>query len=102
MMSMMFGVPLTPIISFICSFFILSILDFLADLLSTSISVDKTIFDYIITKQDLKLKIQDVRACRGPHCGTDHKLLVAKILFPYMYTSKDQHEEKKENTAMLF
>jgi len=28
--------------------------------------------------------------------GTDKKLLVAKILFPYMYTTKDKHEEKKE------
>ena len=43
MMSMLFGFLLTPIISFICSFFILSILDFLADL-STSISVDKILF----------------------------------------------------------
>jgi hypothetical protein len=31
-------------ISFICPFFILSILDFLADLLSTSICVDKILF----------------------------------------------------------
>jgi hypothetical protein len=59
----------------------------------------KTIIDYIITKQDLKLKIQDVRAYTGPNFGTDHKLLVAKILFPYMYTNKDKHEEKKENTV---
>ena len=41
---MMSGFPFTPMISFICSFFILSILDFLADLLSTSISVDKILF----------------------------------------------------------
>jgi hypothetical protein len=61
----------------------------------------KTIIDYIITKQDSKLKIQDVRAYRGPNCGTDHKLLVAKILFPYTYTTKDKHEEKKENTATM-
>jgi len=61
----------------------------------------KTIIDYIITKQDLKLKIQDVRAYRGPNCGTDHKLLVDKILFPYMYTTKDKHEEKKENTVTM-
>ena len=46
----------------------------------------KTIIDYIITKQDLKLKIQDVRPYKAPNCGTDHKLLVAKILFPCMYT----------------
>ena len=57
--------------------------------------------DYIITKQDLKLKIQDVRAYRGPNCGTDHKLLVAKILFPYMHTTTDKHEEKKENTETM-
>ena len=45
-----------------------------------------TLIDYIITKQDLKLKIQDVRPYKAPNCGTDHKLLVAKILFPCMYT----------------
>jgi len=39
----------------------------------------KNIIDYIITNQDLKLIIQDVRAYRGPNCGTDRKLLVAKI-----------------------
>jgi len=61
----------------------------------------KTIIDYIITKQDSKLKIQDVRAYRGPNCGTDHKLLMAKILFPYTYTTKDKHKEKKENTATM-
>jgi hypothetical protein len=44
MMSIMSGYSFTPIISFICSFFILSILDFLADLLSTSISVDTILF----------------------------------------------------------
>jgi hypothetical protein len=41
----------------------------------------KTISDYIKTKQNLKLKIQGVRAYRGPNCGTDHKLVAAKILF---------------------
>ena len=61
----------------------------------------KTIIDYIITKQDLKLKIEDVRAYRGPNCGTDHKLLVAKILFPYMHTTTDKHGEKKENMEIM-
>ena len=56
----------------------------------------KTIIDYIITKQDLKLRIQEVRAYRGPNFGTDHNLLVAKISFPYMYTTKD-----KENTVTM-
>ena len=49
MMSMMSGCPFTPIISFVCSFFVLSILDFFAELLSTSISVDKILFDDIGT-----------------------------------------------------
>jgi hypothetical protein len=61
----------------------------------------KTIIDYIITKQDLKLKIQDVRAYRGTNCRTDHKLLVAKILFSYMQTATDKHEEKKENMETM-
>jgi len=61
----------------------------------------KTIIDYIITKQDLKLKIQDVIVYRGPNCGTDHRLLVAKILFPYMHTTTDKHKEKKENTEKM-
>jgi hypothetical protein len=61
----------------------------------------KTIIDYIITKQDLKLKIQDIRAYRRPNCGTDHKLLVAKILFPYMHTTTDKHKEKKENAETM-
>ena len=43
----------------------------------------KTIIDHIIIKQDLKLKMQNVRGCTGPSFGTDHKLLVVKILFPY-------------------
>ena len=42
--SMMSGFPFTPIISLICSFFILSSLDFLADLLITSISIDEIFF----------------------------------------------------------
>ena len=49
MMSMMSGFPFTPIISFICSFFILSILDILSDLLSTSISVDMKMYFYSST-----------------------------------------------------
>ena len=57
----------------------------------------KTIINYIITKQDLKLEILDVGAYRGPNCGTDHKLLVATILFPYMYRTKDKtRREERE------
>jgi hypothetical protein len=35
------------------------------------------------------------------NCGADHKLLVAEILFPCMYTTKDKHEEKKDNTTTM-
>jgi hypothetical protein len=44
MMSMMSGFLFTPIISFTFSFFILYILDFLADVLNISISIDKFLF----------------------------------------------------------
>ena len=42
--SVMSSFPFSPIISSICSFLMLSILDFLADHLSTSISVDRILF----------------------------------------------------------
>jgi len=45
--------------------------------------------------------MQDVRTYRGPNCGTDKKRLVAKILFPHMYTTKHKHEEKKENNVTM-
>jgi len=45
---MISGFPFTPIISFIRSFFVLSILELLADLLSTSISVDKILFSSLV------------------------------------------------------
>jgi hypothetical protein len=57
----------------------------------------KHIIEYVITKQDLKLKMQDGVL----NWGTDKKLLIAKILFPYKYTTKDKHEEKKENTVTM-
>jgi ribosomal protein L17 len=53
------------------------------------------------TYQKIKLKIQDVTAYRGPNCGIDHKLLVAKILFPYIHTTTDKHKEKKENMETM-
>ena len=49
MMSIISGFSFTPIISFTCSFLILSILDFLADLLSTSISVERQSTCIILT-----------------------------------------------------
>ena len=50
--SMVSGFPFTPIVSFMCSFFILSLLDFLADLVSTCISLDKILFISLVGKVD--------------------------------------------------
>lgn len=37
----------------------------------------------MILKQNSKLKPQDCRVKRGANCGSDHYLLMAKILYPY-------------------
>ena len=55
----------------------------------------------MIRKEDSKLKIQDVRAYRGPDCWTGHKVLVAKPLLPYMCTTKDKHKETKEKNVTM-
>jgi len=69
MMSIISGFSFTPIISFIlvCSFFILSILDFLADLLSTSISVDKILFISLVGILLLLLKTLCISWCKNFH-----------------------------------
>lgn len=47
----------------------------------------KTIIDYVIVKQVSNLKILDVKVMRGPECGSDHHLLLAKIYFTYRRTN---------------
>lgn len=54
----------------------------------------KSIIDHIIVKQKTELKIFDVRACRGPECGSDHHLVRANIGIPY----KTQPEHKRATT----
>jgi hypothetical protein len=67
----MSGFSFTPIISFICSFFILSILDFLADLLSTSISVDKILYlPYFCSKTQTIYKKAQEQCGPGSSVGT--------------------------------
>jgi hypothetical protein len=61
----------------------------------------KTILDYIITKQNLKQKMQDVRDYRGPNCGTDQKLLIAKFFFPLYVQNKDKYEQNNENNVIM-
>lgn len=58
----------------------------------------KSIIDYVITKQDTVMQVNDVRAYRGVSCGSDHYLVKAKIAFPYKYNKKEniQTLEKTE------
>jgi len=58
----------------------------------------KSIIDYLIVKQQTKLKIRDVRAMRGPECGSDHHMLLSKIEFPFRKLSNnaEKEDESKE------
>ncbi|XP_030747932.1 craniofacial development protein 2-like [Sitophilus oryzae] len=44
----------------------------------------KSIIDYIIIRRRSTIKIRDVRVQRGAECGSDHRLLLAKMEFPWM------------------
>ena len=41
----------------------------------------KSIFDYIIVKNNSMLKVFDARVQIKANCGTDHRMLMAKLLF---------------------
>ncbi|KAF2879646.1 hypothetical protein ILUMI_26524 [Ignelater luminosus] len=43
----------------------------------------KSVIDYIIVKQTTTFKVYDSRVKRRANCGTDHQLLVAKIVYPF-------------------
>lgn len=55
----------------------------------------RAIIDYIIVKIKTTIKIKDVRVKRGAESGTDHKLLVAIMEFPW--TRGHQRSEKESN-----
>ena len=42
----------------------------------------KYIIDYVIVRQRTKMLIKDVKAYRGPSCGSDHYMLKANIVLP--------------------
>lgn len=44
----------------------------------------KSIIDYLIVKQQTKMKVLDVKAHRGPDCGSDHYLVKARVLIPFI------------------
>lgn len=49
----------------------------------------KSIIDYLIVRQQTNMEILDVRAYRGPDCGSDHYLVKSKIFLPFVNTSKE-------------
>ena len=57
----------------------------------------KSIIDYIISKQDTPLTIQDVRVKRGFDCGSDHYLVIGKVLLPCFRTSKSSDYDIQNN-----
>jgi hypothetical protein len=54
----------------------------------------RSIIDYIIARQNSRLKFQDVRVFRGMTVGSDHYLVNAKMLFVH---GKSNINEVKEN-----
>lgn len=46
------------------------------------------IIDYVIVNQESSIKIKDVRVKRGAECGTDHKLVIARMQFPFIWTQQ--------------
>ncbi|XP_044745289.1 uncharacterized protein LOC123307136 [Coccinella septempunctata] len=47
----------------------------------------RSIIDYIITLQNTRVQVKDVRAYRGVTCGSDHYIVRAKMLFPYKHVN---------------
>ncbi|XP_060530421.1 craniofacial development protein 2-like [Cylas formicarius] len=53
----------------------------------------RSIIDYIVVKNNSSIKIKDVRVKRGAECGTDHRLLIAKMEFPWSWNKHQKLEE---------
>ncbi|XP_030758033.1 craniofacial development protein 2-like [Sitophilus oryzae] len=60
----------------------------------------KSLIDYIIVRQNTQMKISDVRVMRGPECGTDHFLVVAKSYFPYKQKMQSNGLPEKNETPL--
>ena len=52
-----------------------------------------SIIDYVIQRQNPHIKTTDVRAHRGPECGTDHYLLKAHIHLKFRRVKQDTQRE---------
>ncbi|XP_060528331.1 craniofacial development protein 2-like [Cylas formicarius] len=53
----------------------------------------RSIIDYIVVRITTTIKIQDVRVKRSAECGTDHRLVVAYMHFPWYGVAKKNKEE---------
>ncbi|XP_030763574.1 uncharacterized protein LOC115888129 [Sitophilus oryzae] len=53
-----------------------------------------SIIDYMILRQNSILKTNDVRVYRGIECGSDHYLLMAKVVIKYRSSQKEREEHK--------
>ncbi|RZF32288.1 hypothetical protein LSTR_LSTR001752 [Laodelphax striatellus] len=43
----------------------------------------RSIIDYVVMKQKTSIRVKDVRVKRGPECGSDHRLLLARLECPW-------------------
>ena len=56
----------------------------------------KSLIDYIIVKQRPTFQVYDCRVKRGANCGTDHHLVLAKLVYPY---PKKQEKNKPDRES---
>ena len=55
----------------------------------------KSIIDYVVVRQDTRMKIQQVRVWRGLSCGSDHYFLGAKIAFPVIGSQETRQAQEQ-------
>lgn len=60
----------------------------------------KSIIDYVIQRQNSKLKAQDVRVYRGAECGSDHFMVKAIVLLQYKKTNNENQSKLSVHKAI--
>jgi hypothetical protein len=56
----------------------------------------KSIIDYFIQRKDSKLKTKDVKVFRGPECGSDHHMIIAKVMVTF---KREQSSHKNDEVT---
>nr|XP_018911551.1 PREDICTED: craniofacial development protein 2-like [Bemisia tabaci] len=56
----------------------------------------RSIIDYAITNQTTKIKVQQVKVCRGLSCGSDHHFLKVEIAFPVKSFPHSVHQQQQQ------